>query len=921
MRGARTPFGQFRVDAVLAQVPGATLHRAFDPARHEAVAVWVLDEGRSTPVASEQLRRRVRQLASLSHPGFGPILEVGRLDDRLFAVGALPPSTTLAARLVEAPDLDSTTALAIIRRLADLIEYLHSQNVIYGRLIPERVYLDVRGEPWLSLLDLLMVVLSDTAQRGPTYTAPEVRRGLRATRAADIYALGGVAYDLLAAASGSTPAANKDDAHDFMKLSLVRGVLARALADDPQARYERASEFVADLSHALGQLGLLKNVQPSEEPELTPFSLEDLGLSPEEIAQLEAAEIGDQPAAPISDEPELTPFSLADLGLSEDEIAQLEAANESDEQEATAPGRLTADEPELIPFSLADLGLSPDEIAQLESANQTDLFFPATGETIASGWSRGEEPELAPFSFDDFDLGEGTATSDPDRIDDSFGGEVQPFSFDDLGLGDLESPAPVDPSRELGLTAEELAGLDLGDFEKLIGDPSITTPLMSEYSEAALERLMSLGQRQGFVDLSDIIVAVSDPEAQADQIEEMGWSLHRAGIQIRDGDEIIDMEAEGNEPTPNATQEPALAAPVSEDEPDLPSWLISDPLPSKPSPSGTDPGLPSWLRGVADEPPTPIQALPGQDTIPGGEPSESHRFLSGHELPSWLRVPEPEIPSEPLEGQQLDWLRRLGGPESEEELVAPAMTPPSDLDILQLLLATSVPERPKLDERSRIRYQINFEARRLEAAMPRTCEVGRATEVRSMIPLANSEGLRRFLPDTTKSGDLITKDRVDGRDVRVPMANKAAWVDLYLVLESLDFTIPKPEQRMRLRPGVDSHVATFLLIPLHQRLHGRVVVCLFEDERHQIQLDSLTLVSEIREPELTREVGLHQLSFVAQNVLESVQTPLSGSAGIHHHWTIVHGGLLNFSGSQMGDVSFRDIAGGDIAGNKDPEPL
>ncbi|MEJ5344623.1 MAG: hypothetical protein WHS83_06920, partial [Chloroflexus sp.] len=97
-------------------------------------------------------------------------------------------------------------------------------------------------------------------------------------------------------------------------------------------------------------------------PELTPFSLEELGLSPEEIAQLEAAQQQAQPAAPA--EPELTPFSLEELGLSPEEIAQLEAAQQQQAQPAASA------EPELTPFSLEELGLSPEEIAQLEAAQQ-----------------------------------------------------------------------------------------------------------------------------------------------------------------------------------------------------------------------------------------------------------------------------------------------------------------------------------------------------------------------------------------------------------------------------------------------------------------------------------------------------------------------------------------------------------------------
>jgi hypothetical protein len=48
------------------------------------------------------------------------------------------------------------------------------------------------------------------------------------------------------------------------------------------------------------------------------------------------------------------------------------------------------------------------------------------------------------------------------------------------------------------------------------------------------------------------------------------------------------------------------------------------------------------------------------------EDGESHSFLKGADLPSWLRVPEPELPTETTEGQELDWLRRLGSEQEEE---------------------------------------------------------------------------------------------------------------------------------------------------------------------------------------------------------------------------------------------------------------
>ncbi|NCC35016.1 MAG: hypothetical protein EOM24_23845, partial [Chloroflexia bacterium] len=204
------------------------------------------------------------------------------------------------------------------------------------------------------------------------------------------------------------------------------------------------------------------------------------------------------------------------------------------------PGWSRGEEPELIPFSpqveppIAPAEATPDMLetdqaaAELSTESETDFtdIF---------------ESDVQPFSFDEFDL----ETGEPRTLehdDEGISGDVQPFSLDDLDLGDLDAFAPDAEERKLGVTSEELAGLDLGNLESMTGErPSLK---IADDPEAALGHLTTLGQQQGYVDLTDIISMVSDPEVEADQIEQMAWSLHHAGIQIRDGDEVIDLEGE-----------------------------------------------------------------------------------------------------------------------------------------------------------------------------------------------------------------------------------------------------------------------------------------------------------------------------------------------------------------------------------------
>ncbi|MEI7771491.1 MAG: RNA polymerase sigma factor region1.1 domain-containing protein, partial [Chloroflexales bacterium] len=314
------------------------------------------------------------------------------------------------------------------------------------------------------------------------------------------------------------------------------------------------------------------------EPELTPFSLEDLGLSPEEIALLS----GDA-AAP--------PAAAKDAAATGDTIV---------------PGWSQGEEPELTPFSLEDLGLSPEEIAslgQLSSTSPTaqpdesidsDMFDFDMTDTSTEPEAHTADMlgnEVEPFSFDDFDFdsGDATAASASPTIDESVA-NIKPFSFDDFGLGDVEPALPRDRgTRELSLTDDELAGLDLGEFESLIGGSGSAAPVSEPdvvTGDLALDRLIMLGQRQGFVDLTDIISVVDDPEAEAERIEEIGWTLHRAGIEIRDGDEVIDMEdseseadeedSEIAELASRADAGPTALATLSDAEPELTPFSLEE---------------------------------------------------------------------------------------------------------------------------------------------------------------------------------------------------------------------------------------------------------------------------------------------------------------------------------------------------------
>jgi len=288
-------------------------------------------------------------------------------------------------------------------------------------------------------------------------------------------------------------------------------------------------------------------------------------------------------------------FSMDDVPLRDDDVSapssatELEPTSQNTAQQASTPEveDLSAglSSGQIQPFSLSDLGLSAEEIEALglggsTGAAQSFTSMLGAGETPSNDAatsapdpevldtfasehvaSTPEAEELLSIDVQTVDetpssVTAETALPEPEilepaqaKTEDTIGGieNLAPFSLNDLGLTDEEIAelglGEEDTSTGLGITEEELAGLDQG------GDIDLSQSMLSTTAESSsgdplLDQLLELGQRQGFVDIADIIAGVENPEAEAERIEQIGQLLHQNNIKIFDGDEEVDMEAE-----------------------------------------------------------------------------------------------------------------------------------------------------------------------------------------------------------------------------------------------------------------------------------------------------------------------------------------------------------------------------------------
>ncbi|HKL51044.1 MAG TPA: serine/threonine-protein kinase [Wenzhouxiangellaceae bacterium] len=239
------------------------------------VAIKLIDGVLDSELLREQLRRERQILAGLDHPNIARLVDGGVRDNGMPWYAMEFVAGVPLNRYCSEAGLNIDARMRLVARVARAVQHAHGRLVVHRDLKPHNILVDQRGEP--HLLDFGIAKLLEEAggdagavtllgASTPDYAAPEQRHGRNVGTAADIYALGVIAYELL---TGGLPSRAERVGNEETRGPLpsqasgikrkTRAALAgdldalvsQALAPDPHARYVSADALADDIDRFL----------------------------------------------------------------------------------------------------------------------------------------------------------------------------------------------------------------------------------------------------------------------------------------------------------------------------------------------------------------------------------------------------------------------------------------------------------------------------------------------------------------------------------------------------------------------------------------------------------------------------------------------------------------------------------------------
>ena len=288
--------GRVRIEKYLARGGMAEVYLGSHLTLDRLVAVKVLHSYiEEEPELLNRFQREAKVVAGLRHPNIVQIFDFDTVEGHPYIVMEYLSGPTLATYLRNLHQknerIPTHQVARLLKGLTSALDYAHELGVIHRDIKPGNVMLhrrsaDVPMDAPLTkdidaiLTDFGLVRITHSAEMTasgkisgtPAYMAPEQARGDKTDHRTDIYSLGVVLYEMLA---GRVPFDSDSTLSVIYKhinepppripeiAPAVQNVLDRALAKDPNLRYQSSRDMAVDFYLAIGMTSQAETVYES----------------------------------------------------------------------------------------------------------------------------------------------------------------------------------------------------------------------------------------------------------------------------------------------------------------------------------------------------------------------------------------------------------------------------------------------------------------------------------------------------------------------------------------------------------------------------------------------------------------------------------------------------------------------------------
>jgi len=261
---------RYRIERELGAGGMATVYLAQDLKHDRQVAIKVLRPELAASIGSDRFAREIEVAARLTHPHILGLIDSGNADGFVYYVMPYVDGETLRTRLRRSGPLPVAQAVRFTGEIAEALAKAHKAGIVHRDIKPENILI---ADGHALVMDFGVAKAVDRASTGegitsammtlgtPAYMAPEqVAADPDIDHRADLYALGLVAYEMLAGGSpyAATTPQQQMAAHVTVPPAPLlprrpdcppayAALIMRCLAKSPADRIQSADEIVAQL--------------------------------------------------------------------------------------------------------------------------------------------------------------------------------------------------------------------------------------------------------------------------------------------------------------------------------------------------------------------------------------------------------------------------------------------------------------------------------------------------------------------------------------------------------------------------------------------------------------------------------------------------------------------------------------------------